>query len=172
MKKLLSRVNWRNQKIENVFVIGGVLFILGIGLLFGFGIRPTFMLKSKNGVVVKVSDIAKYTIVGYHGGTNSYQCMSLYLNTCDFRVVNSNENNARFFKTSDTVKLRLYKANDEFMIKQAEVNGIIVIKNNEVLGYIVFVITIISGLVLLLQLYLKKVLKIKFPITYKKPKNR
>ena len=170
MKKLLSRINWQNKVWDGVFALAVVLFFVGLSMLKMGGIRPDFLYIKEEGNITKIGH--SFYNLKWSVPHASIECMYLNIDSFKPRVVNKNKNAVNLFKVGDKVILWLYKYSGEYIIEQAKVGNKVLIRHNDLLGVLVFVITIISGLLLLLQLYLKKVLKVKFPITYKKPKNR
>ena len=171
MKKLLSKTNWQNKVLDGVFALAVVFFVLGALVMFRGGCRPSFLYYLREEGTIEEVGQSIYSLK-WVTRQPSLECMYLNIDSFKPRIIHENRSNIKLFKIGDKVQLWLYKSNDEYIIEQAKVGNKVLIKHNELLGVLVFVITIISGLLLLLQLYLKKVLKIKFPITYKKPKNR
>ena len=158
MKTLLNKIDVKNTFWDNIFLLGKIILVLTFNANVLLGVRILPLYKKTNGKVVRISDAGQRR-GGFHGGATTYsRCMELEVNTLRKRLIHTKYQNAYSFEINDMVSIWYYKSRSDNHIAQAKRGDEILIKHNDLLANIVFVLMVGSFLIVLFELFLKKIL--------------
>ncbi|HTO15342.1 MAG TPA: hypothetical protein VLZ83_06210 [Edaphocola sp.] len=158
MKTLLNKIDVKSTFWDNTFLLSKIVLVSTIILVMVFGVRLLVFYPKIEGVVRKIIENDENKYVASRGRLTSHDCMSLRLNSFAYRIIHSNTQYADLFQSGDEVTLWIYKLRGEYHIAQAKRGDEILIKHNDLLANIVFVLMVGSFLIVLLELFLKKIL--------------
>lgn len=145
MKVLWSKI-CKNSSFVTIIKLLVILFLIAFMAMYkSFGYRPEFLLKKINGKITNVIQNSYYSTLS-RGGTSSHECMSLYIDTFNSRIINNDRTLAGKFIAGENISLLIYKSNGDYNFAQATQGDTLILRNNERRGFFVFYGLIVSSL--------------------------
>lgn len=158
MKTLLNKIDVKNTFWDNTFLLGKIILVLTFSANIVLGVRIIPLFRTVDGKIVKVISKSNWTITNLRGNGWSSDCMALKIDSFKRRIIHRRTKYSDLFKQGDEVKLWYYRMHGEYIIVQAKRGDEILIKHNDLLANIVFVLMVGSFLIVLFELFLKKIL--------------
>lgn len=158
MKTLLNKIDVKSTFWDNAFLLGRIILVLTFSANIGSAIRIIPLFRTVDGKIVKVISNSYWTMTNLRGNDRTYDCMALEIDSFKRRIIHRKTKYSDLFKQGDEVKLWYYRMDGEYQIAQAKRGDEILIKHNGILANIVFVLMVGSFLIVLFELFLKKIL--------------
>ena len=158
MKTLLNKIDVKSTFWDNTFLLGKIILVLTVSANLVLGVRIIPLFRTVDGKIVKVINNSNWTITNFRGNDRMYDCMALKIDSFKRRVIHRKTKYSDLFKQGDEVQLWYYRMHGEYIIVQAKRGNEILIKHNGLLANIVFVLMVGSFLIVLFELFLKKIL--------------
>ena len=156
---MLNKIDVKSTFWDNAFLLGKIILVLTVSANLVLGVRIIPLFRTVDGKIVKVISKSNWTITNLRGNGWSSDCMALKIDSFKRRIIHRKTKYSDLFKQGGyEVKLWYYRMDGECQIAQAKRGDEILIKHNGLLANIVFVLMVGSFLIVLFELFLKKIL--------------